>query len=130
MVAESIFTTLIAGATVLALATCIIPILHELTSMLYCMRQSISDYFSIESDVIRLNAEKVNYDRSKTPEAKKKIISKQLKIADRFKTISNKLAIKSKKAESDAEKMIKDETSKKYKVDELMDEMPDSATLF
>ena len=130
MVTESIFTALIAGATLLALATCIIPILHELTSMLYCMRQSISDYFSIESDVIRLNAEKVNYDRSKTPEAKKKIISKQLKIADRFKAISNKLAIKSKKAESDAEKMIKDETSKKYKVDELMDEMTDSATLF
>lgn len=130
MVTESIFSTIIAGASLLALATCIIPILHELTSMLYCLRQSVSDYFALESDIIRLNAEKVNYDRSKTPEAKKKIISKQNKIADRFKTIANKLAIKSKKAESDAEKMIKDETSKKYKVDELMDEMPDSAALF
>lgn len=124
---ENFITTAIAAATLLALATCIIPILHQLTSFLACLRQNISDYFAVEADIIRLNAEKVNYDRSKSEESKKKIVAKQLKIADHFKSISNKLAIKSKKAESDAAKDIKNEEDKKYKADEVYDTLPDSS---
>lgn len=130
IITESIFATVLAGVTLISLATCIIPIIHELTSLLYCMRQKVSDYFDLEADIVRLNAEKVNYSKSKTPEAKKKIVARQMKIADRFKAISNKLAIKSKKAEVDADKMVKSENSKKFKVDELLDEIPDSASLF
>lgn len=127
---ENFVTTAIAAATLLALATCIIPILHQLTSFLACLRQNLSDYFAVESDIIKLNVEKVNYDRSKSEESKKKIVSKQLKIADHFKSISNKLAIKSKKAESDAAKDIKSEEDKKYKADEIYDTLPDSGGLF
>ena len=127
---ENFVTTAIAAATLLALATCIIPILHQLTSFLACLRQNVSDYLAIEADVIKLNAEKVNYDRSKSEESKKKIIDKQLKIADHFKSLSNKLAIKSKKAESDAQKQISEDGSKKYKADEVFDQAPDSGSLF
>lgn len=127
---ENFVTTAVSIATLLALATCIVPILHQLTSFLSCLRQNISDYFAFEADVIRLNTEKVNYDRSKTEESKKKIISKQLKIAEHFKSISNKLAIKATKAEKDAEREISEEQSKKYKADDVFDQMPDSGSLF
>lgn len=130
IVSEGIATIIASGTTLILLATCLIPILHQLTSALYHLRQSLSDYFEVESNIIRMNAERVNYSTAKSDESKKKIIAKQKKIADVFKAISNKLAIKSSKAEAEAKKTIAADNSKKYKVDELMDEIPDSADLF
>ena len=130
VVTEGILSIVASGAALIAIATCLIPILHQLTSALLHLRQSLSDYFEVESNIIRMNAEKVKYSTAKSEESKKKIIAKQKKIADVFKAISNKLAIKSSKAEAEAKKEIAADNSKKYKVDELMDEIPDSADLF
>lgn len=130
VITEGIFSGILSTITILSLATCIIPIIHQLINMLMCLRQRLSDYFSVESDIIKLNAEHINYDYSKSEESRKKIIEKQMKIADNFKSFSNKLAIKVTKAEAEAKKEIEKDISKKYKVDELMDEIPNSAMLF
>lgn len=130
MVTENIVAILFTGAMVVSLLTCVIPILHQLTAMLYNLRQSISEYLSGEADIIRLNAEKVNYNRSKTPEQKKKIIARQHKIADRFKKWSNQLMIKANKAEKEAEKQINEDRAKKSKIGDVIDDLPDSATIF
>lgn len=124
---EGFVATAIGIGTLVILSTCIIPILHQLTSFFSCMRQKISDYFAAESDIIKLNAEKVNYDRSKSEESKKKIIEKQLKIADHFEDIANKIAIKTAKADRDAQKQINEESSKKYTADDIFEYAPDSA---
>lgn len=129
-VKEDVFAILFGAGMAIGLLSCVIPILHQLTTMLYNLRQDASDYFAVESDIIKLNAEKVNYNRTKTPEQKKKIIAKQMKIADRFKNWSNKLMIKSSKAETDSEKQIKQENAEKKKIGDVVDTMPDSASIF
>ena len=130
IVKESISAVLFTGAMVLGLLNVVIPILHQLTNALYCLRQNVAEYLAGEADVIRLNAEKVQYNRSKTPEQKKKIIARQHKIADHFKKWSNKLMIKANKADVEAKKQIKEDRSNKSKIGDVIDEMPDSASIF
>ena len=130
IVKESISAVLFTGAMVLGLLNVVIPILHQLTNALYCLRQNVAEYLAGEADVIRLNAEKVQYNRSKTPEQKKKIIARQHKIADHFKKWSNKLMIKANKADAEAKKQIKEDKSNKSKIGDVIDEMPDSASIF
>lgn len=130
IVKENIAAILFTGAMVLGLLSTIIPILHQLTNALYCLRQNVAEYLAGEADVIRLNAEKVQYNRAKTPEQKKKIIARQHKIADHFKKWSNKLMIKANKADVEANKKIKEENSNKSKIGDVVDEMPDSASIF
>ena len=130
IVKENIAAILFTGAMVLGLLSTVIPILHQLTNALYCLRQSVAEYLAGEADVIRLNAEKVQYNRAKSPEQKKKIITRQHKIADHFKKWSNKLMIKANKADVEANKKIKEENSNKSKIGDVVDEMPDSASIF
>ena len=130
IVKENIAAILFTGAMVLGLLSTVIPILHQLTNALYCLRQNVAEYLAGEADVIRLNAEKVQYNRAKSPEQKKKIIARQHKIADHFKKWSNKLMIKANKADAEANKKIKEENSNKSKIGDVVDEMPDSASIF
>lgn len=130
IIKENIAAILFTGAMVLGLLSTVIPILHQLTNALYCLRQNVAEYLAGEADVIRLNAEKVQYNRAKSPEQKKKIIARQHKIADHFKKWSNKLMIKANKADAEANKKIKEENSNKSKIGDVVDEMPDSASIF
>lgn len=130
IVKESISVILFTGAMVLGLLTTVIPILHQLTNALYCLRQNVAEYLAGEADVIRLNAEKVQYNRAKTPEQKKKIIARQHKIADHFKKWANRLMIKANKADAEAQRQIKEDRSNKSKIGDVIDEMPDSASIF
>lgn len=130
IIKESISAILFTGAIVLGLLSTVIPILHQLTNALYCLRQNVAEYLAGEADVIRLNAEKVQYNRAKTPEQKKKIIARQHKIADHFKKWANKLMIKANKADVEAQKQIKKDRSNKSKIGDVIDDMPDSASIF
>lgn len=130
IIKESISAILFTGAMVLGLLSTVIPILHQLTNALYCLRQNVAEYLAGEADVIRLNAEKVQYNRAKTPEQKKKIIARQHKIADHFKKWANKLMIKANKADVEAQKQIKEDRSNKSKIGDVINDMPDSASIF
>lgn len=114
-----IIAGVMATASLISVLVLILPILQELVAFLYGARQNVSDYLSIQSDLVRLNAENVKLDTTKTPEERKKIYKKQIKIADTFKKISNKLAIKLKSSQNQAEKIIKDQNSAKYKVSDI-----------
>ena len=130
IVMENIVTILFTGAMVVSLLTCVIPILHQLTTALFNLRQSVAEYLAGEADIIRLNAEKVQYNRTKTPEQKKKIIARQNKIADHFKKWANALMVKATKAEKDSERDIKRDKEDKSKINDVVDEVPGSATIF
>ena len=108
-----------AGVFVVSILLLVVPILHELTNALYCARQKVADYFEIQSKIVQFNAEQLKYDYTKTDSEIKKIYDKQMKIADKFKNISSKFAIKMSKAESDAKKQIAKERSEKVKVEDL-----------
>ena len=129
---EPLEETVIAAATITALVkaiasgvmigillTMVIPVLHELINALYCAKQSVSEYFEVQSKIVQFNAEQLKYDYTKSEAEIKKIYDKQSKIADLFKKISDKFAVKMTKAESDAKKLIEKEKKEKYTVDDL-----------
>ena len=123
--------TIVAITSLIVVLKCFIPFLRELTVTFLNAKQSFSDYLAIESDIVRLNAEKVQYTSAKSDEAKKKIRNKQLKIADRLKKMSDVLAVKMTKAAKIAEAEVKQDKSEKVKIDDVVDTLPDSvASLF
>lgn len=119
----------IAGVAFLAcLITLIIPMMHQLTVFYYHMRVKLSEYLELEAQIILLNAEAVKYDRSKSEEEKKKIIEKQRKIAEKFNKASDKIAIKSTKAEKEASAECSQ--NEKNKIDDVVDNLPDSSIIW
>lgn len=120
--ASAIIAAVITAGVVASLIGLIIPILHELVAFFFCTKQSISDYFDIQSNLLALNAERVKLDYTKTESERDKIYNKQMKLVEKLKKISNKLAVKLKSGEKNGEIMYKKESSTKYKIDDLMDD--------
>lgn len=122
-----LLTTALAGVGVTAIAggvgfvaclvTLIIPMMHQLTVFYYHMRVKLAEYLELEAQVILLNAEALKYDRSKSDAEKKKIIEKQKKIANKFNKASDKIKIKSTKAEKVANSECKE--NEKYKTEDM-----------
>lgn len=107
----------------------IIPFLRSITYYLYHTRAKLADTLDVQSQFLQANAYKLQNSMMADPDSvedrrkMEKSAAKQLKIADKLKSWSNKLAIKDKKAEKSAKKMEKDE-EKKFKVEEFEDKMP------
>ena len=55
------------------------------------------------------------------------IVAKQRKIADKFKKIADAIKIKSRTGEAKSQKEVKKLDDKKYKHDEVLDNIPDSS---
>lgn len=117
--AVTIIAGVVATATVISLISLILPLLQELVALLFCAKQNVSDYFSIQSDLVRLNAENLKMDYTKTQSEKDKIYKKQIKIADDFKKIGNKLSVKMKSSEKDAKKLVDKEKNTAYKLRDI-----------
>ena len=97
----------------------IIPIMHILTNILYCAKQSVADYFELQAKVVQFNAENLKYDHTKSEAEIKKIYDKQISMTDKFKKISSAFAVKMSKAETDAKKKINEEKNTKFKAEDL-----------
>ena len=112
---------------VTALLFCIVPILRELIFLFYYSRVRISEYFEMQADMLQMNSYNVEHNRPDLDKEQRKSIStKQMKIADKMRQFSKKIAINMKESENKAVKEMTTE-KKKYKVD-VVDEMPDSAS--
>lgn len=118
--------TVMASVAITGIILNILPIMRELIFFFFHSKQSLSDYFAIQADLLQMNAENIKYSSEKSPKEKEKIRKKQLSIADKFRKISDALAIKCKKAQMSAEKDSAN-IEKKYKTKDIMDTMPDSA---
>ena len=124
-------TTIGAGAALIGITSLlfiIIPIIRELIFLFYYSRVRVADYFEVQADMLQINAYNVENNRMDlTKEQKKNITTKQIKIADKFRKFSNNIAVSAKESEIKASKEISNQ-NKKYKVSDVMDEMPDSAS--
>lgn len=114
-----------------ALLLVIIPILREIVFLFYYTRMKISDFFNIQADLLQMNAYNIQSNSSMTVgKDPAKVVARQLKIVERFRKLANFFSIKFKKAEVDSEREYKS-NDKKYKVDEVIDEIPaDTSSLF
>lgn len=106
----------------------ILPIIRELIFFFFYSRTKMSDYFEVQANLLQMNAYNLqNSNPIMKKGEKSKIVKNQLKISDFFKKLSNKLSIESKKGEVSAKKNI-DNDKVKYKISDVVDEMPDSAS--
>lgn len=115
----AIAAVLITGASVVVLIQIVIPVLQMLVNTFYCTKQKLSEYFEVQAKIVQFNAETLKYDYTKSEEQIAKIYEKQNKIATLFKKISNALAVKMNKGDSDARKLIDKEKSEKLTADDL-----------
>lgn len=92
---------------VIFLITNLIPILRELSYLFFHAKASFSDYCDTQADLLQMNAYNLENNNTIDVYEKEKIIDKQMKIADRFRKIANKIAIDGKKAEAEANKELK-----------------------
>lgn len=113
---------------VIGIIVSIIPLMRELIFFFYNTKQQLSDYFTIQADLLAINAEyvKQNTTLKKTDKERKEIARKQSKFADFFRKIGNGLAIDMKTANEKTKKDLKNEDHK-YKLQEVTPEKLDSA---
>ena len=127
-VSESITIATVAGiALVLAIALSIIPLMRELIFYFYHIRTQLSQYFEVQANLLIMNAYNVENNLAIDAAQRKQIADKQRKIAEKFKKISNFFKVNTKTAESKANKDIEALDKEKYKHDDVLDKVPDSA---
>lgn len=96
-------------------------IIRELIFIFYHTRVKVSDYFEAQANILQMNAYTIenNNSMNKTPEQKAAIMKKQLDIAERFRSISNFFAIKSREGEVKTQKQLAKEP--KYTLSDISD---------
>ena len=113
----------------LGLVMNVIPLLRELIYFYYHTRVRISDYLSVQADLLQLNAYNLEHGRvGKSAEERKKIAKKQQAIVDSLRKTANAIAIDCATAEKKATVDIVKDSKTKYKASDVLDSMPDSAT--
>lgn len=118
----------VGGVAMAGLLLNIIPILRELIFFFYYSRTRVSDYFDIQADLLQMNAYNVQSNETMKKSEREKIAKKQLKIAELFRKMSNKIAVNTKESEVKATKDIVQANKEKARTTDLMDSIPDSAS--
>ena len=86
----------------------------------------VSEFFDVQADLLQMNAYNLSMSDTRDNEEKEKTVNKQLKIVEFFRKIANKISFTSKSAEVNTTKEITS-TNKKMKIDDVVDDIPDSA---
>ena len=93
----------------------LLPILQDLVYIFYASKQSISDYFALQADLLQANSAQIIYRQDINAEQKKKIMKKQTDLANTFRKFSNTFAIDMTTSEKNARDLEQAER-KKYNV--------------
>ena len=95
--------------------------------LFYYARVRVSDFFDIQADLLQMNTFKLQNDPNVAVDEKDRIINKQMKHVDLFRKIANKISYTNKEAEVKATREITAD-SKKMKLSDVSDEIPDSVS--
>lgn len=128
LVGVGVAVGIVAGVAIIALITQIVPTLREFIFLFYLTRVRISDYFTVQADLLDMNAANVEANTTLDPKKRKEIIKKQASIAEHFRKIANFVEVKTKDANANAIKQLED-SNKKLKIKDVVDKMPDSAKM-
>ena len=109
------------------LITAVIPLLRDMVFLFYYARVRVSDFFDIQADLLQMNTFKLQNDPIVPADDKERIINKQMKHVDLFRKIANKISYTNKEAEVKATREITAD-SKKMKLSDVSDEIPDSVS--
>lgn len=100
----------------------IVPLLRNIVYYFYSTRQTITDYFTVQAQMLEMNAYQLQYNNYIDEERKKKAIEKQMKIATKFRNIANKFAIDNSTATKNAVKLQQEEQHQ-YNAEELANDI-------
>ena len=100
--------------------------MRELVYFFYHSKQSVSDYFDIQADLLQINAQHVKNNPKFSATERNTISKRQNDIALRFRKISNAFAIDARQADSKATRDSKS-AEKKYKLKDVTTQKLDSA---
>ena len=113
------------GMAVAAILVNILPIIRELTYFYYASNTRISQYFDLQADLLEMNAQLIKSCEVDTEDERKVVAARQLAIAGRFRKVAEFFMVKTKEADKNATKMMKQDT-KLYKLNDVVDQAPDS----
>ena len=115
------------GVALVVLVLGIIPIMRELIYFFYYSRTRIAEYFDMQADMLQMNAHNIKVAKKEVAgKDRDKVIERQMKLVDLFRKISSAIEVDAKTAEVQTAKEVIN-TQKKYKVNDVTDEIPDSA---
>lgn len=100
--------------TIALLVAIIIPAIRNAVSWLYNSKQKLSDYFAIQAALVEMNANNLRLNQSKSEAERNKIADKQMKWVSKFRSLSNTLSTKMKKAETASKNTLETEANTKY----------------
>lgn len=109
---------------VIGLLALLVPAMREIIFFFYFLRTKISDFFTLQSEMLNINAAKLD------SRGDKKIATDQRKWADKFRRISDAVEVDMKDAENKAIKEVKKtqaEEKSAYKITDVKDSLPDGA---
>lgn len=104
---------------------CFIPIIRTIVYYVYHTRQSITDYFTIQAQMLEMNAYKLQQNNNIDEDRKNKAYERQMKIASKFRNIANKFAIEDSVASKKTKELEANE-NKKYDVDDIAGDVVDN----
>lgn len=114
------------SATIIGLIVLIIN-LKNIIYYFYYARTKVSDYFESQSALLYMNAMNVQNSLTHDEKERKNIAEKQTRIAKFFSKLADKIRVKDKTAEAKATADIKKSNDEKFKYNDVVDTMPDSA---
>lgn len=119
------------SATVLAIILNIIPICRELVYIFYRARVGISDFCEQQADLLQMNAYNIRANNTMNDIKRSDIANKQEHIAEKFRSISDKITIDKKNTDVNGYKDLKND-NQKYKIEEIQSNFDDdnSESLF
>lgn len=98
--------------TFIFIAKLLIPLIRNVVYLFYHTRQTISDFYAQQAQLLEMNAYQLQYNTEMDEEQKKKIYDKQMKIAARWRNIARKFDVDYHTAKDAAEKDANEEASK------------------
>ena len=114
-IATGIFVGISVVGFAIAMMKVLLPILQDLVYIFYSSKQSVSDYFATIADLLQANSAQIIYRQDINAETKKKIMKKQVDLANKFRKLSNTFAIDMTTSEKNARDLEQAER-KKYNV--------------
>lgn len=116
---------IVGAATVMAVATAIVPVTREVIYQIYNFRGKLSQSLEIQANFLELNRTCIENDEILTADKKKKILTKQENLAKKLKKLSDDIRVKSAKSITDSKKEL-GRDNKLLSIDNIKDEISNS----
>lgn len=116
--------------TIALIVAIVIPAIRNAVSWLYNSRQKLSDYFAIQAALVEMNANNLRLNQSKSEKERNQIADKQMKWVSKFRSLSNALSTKMKKAEAASKNTLETEANEKYSGGDVMNSPGKISSLF